>query len=508
VDGTNAGARFQSPSALAVDADGNLLVLDDEAHVLRKITMQGTNAIVTTLAGSPGEAGSADGSDVEARFNRPQGLTRGLAGEFYVGDVNDGTIRQVTFDGTNTFVRTLAGQPGVRRRDGHGDQARFRFPSRLISDGKGGFFVADLDNHTIRRLTRTNGTWTVSTIAGRPGVSGGADGTNDTAQFHLPKALALDSWGSLYVADHYRVCRITSEGTNWVVKTLAGNYAKWGIADGTNGAASFGAVGGMVVDRATNIFVGDSSFIRKVSPAGADWVVTTVLGGFGVADGTDGVAKFGGIAGMALDAAGNVYLADSSNHAIRKLSEAGTNWTVTTIAGLARNAGSADGTNSQARFNYPESVAIDADGNLFVGDSQNATMRKLTPVGTNWVVSTVGGLAGAKGAADGLGAQARFNRCEGVAVDDKGNILVADTSNDTIRLGVRVPALYATLGLQGVICSWPAWASDFVLEGRSELEPNGSWEMLGYGTASGESLIHTNNPGSMKRYLRLHLMPR
>ncbi len=506
-DGTNGGARFQSPSALAADAAGNLFVLDDEAHVLRKITMQGTNAIVTTLAGVAGETGSADGANSEVRFNLPQGLVSGPTGELFVADTNDGTVRRVRFEGTNCVVQTIAGRPEVRRRDGPGELARFSRPSRMVADGHGGFFVADLGNHAIRRLVRTNGGWTVSTIAGKPGVIGGMDGTNDAARFNFPKALAVDAWGSVYVADLCRVCRVSPDGTNWIVTTLAGADGKRGNADGTNGAARFFAVGGIAVDLATNVLVGDSFLVRKISPAGTNWVVTTITGGWGGADGTNGAARFGGASGMAADAAGNVYVADAPNHTIRRISPAGTNWVVSTIAGLSLNSGSADGTNANARFNYPESVAIDAAGNLFVGDSQNATVRKLTQAGTNWVVTTVGGLAKETGSTDGVGTQARFNRCEGVAVDDAGNVLVADTNNDTIRFGVHVPALRAILTPDGLVCGWPVWASNFVLEGRVDLEPNGSWEVLSSGTVAGEDLIYTNAPDSSKRYLRLRLVP-
>ena len=134
-----------------------------------------------------------------------------------------------------------------------------------------------------------------------------------------------------------------------------------------------------------------------------------------------------------MDSAGNVYVADADNDTIRKVTPVGTNWVVTTLAGLAGNAGSADGTNSAARFYYPYGVAVDSAGNVYVADTDNDTIRKVTPVGTNWVVTTLAGLAGNAGSADGTGSAARFYCPGGVAVDSAGNVYVADTHNDTIR---------------------------------------------------------------------------
>src|SRR5439155_23368082 len=122
-----------------------------------------------------------------------------------------------------------------------------------------------------------------------------------------------------------------------------------------------------------------------------------------------------------------VYVAELENSTIRKLTPVGTNWVVTTIAGLAGSTGSANGTNSGARFNFPQGLAIDGAGNLYVADSDNYVVRKVTPVGTNWVVTTIAGRAGSVGSVDGTNSVARFNGFVGVAVDAATNIYVADT---------------------------------------------------------------------------------
>jgi len=162
----------------------------------------------------------------------------------------------------------------------------------------------------------------------------------------------------------------------------------------------------------------------------------------GSADGTGSAARFATPYGVAVDNAGNVYVAEESNYTIRKVTSEGV---VTTIAGLAGYsrfagyAGSADGTGNNARFYAPQGVAVGSAGNVYVADTFNNTIRKVTPVGTNWVVTTLGGEAGIYGSADGTGRAARFNSPNGVAVDSAGNVYVADFYFSTIRKGY--PAL-------------------------------------------------------------------
>ena len=150
-------------------------------------------------------------------------------------------------------------------------------------------------------------------------------------------------------------------------------------------------------------------------------------GSFGSTDGTGSAARFYFPQGVAVDSAGNVFVADMFNDTIRKITSAGV---VTTLAGLADSSGSTDGTGSAARFNFPTSVAVDSAGNVYVADTTNQTIRKVTSAG---VVTTLAGSAGNAGSADGTGSAARFSGPHGVAVDTAGNIFVADRSNHTIR---------------------------------------------------------------------------
>ena len=239
--------------------------------------------------------------------------------------------------------------------------------------------------------------------------------------------------------------KLTPVGTNWVVSTIAGLAQNSGTADGSNSVARFRYPFGVAVDGVGNVYVADQGnhAIRRLAPVGTNWVVSTIAGLAGIggsADGTNNTARFTTPDGVAVDGSGNVYVADTGNNTIRLLSPSGVNWVVTTIAGLTNHAGSADGMGSNARFNNPTGVAVDGKFNVYVADDGNNTIRRLNQEGTNWVVFTVAGLAGNSGSVDGVGSAVRFNGPYGVAVDNNTNVFVADSINDTIR-GVPLPGV-------------------------------------------------------------------
>src|ERR1017187_2048500 len=324
-----------------------------------------------------------------------------------------------------TFT-TLAGMSNssVGSADGMGSAARFYSPVGVAVDSAGNVYVADTYNHTIRKVTPAG---LVTTLAGSAGWRGGADGTGSGARFYGPTGVAVDSAGNVYVADagNNEIRKVTPAG---VVTTLAGNTVSSGSADGTGSAARFYQPTGVAVDSAGNVYVADArnNTVRKVTSAG---VVTTLVGSAGSSgsvDGTGSAARFYQPTGVAVDSAGNVYVADAGNNTIRKVMPAGV---VTTLAGSAGWDGGADGTSSVARFYGPAGVAVDSAGNVYVADRENNTIRKVAPAG---VVTTLAGSAWA-GSADGTGAAAQFYLPYGVAVDSAENIYVADTYNHTIR---------------------------------------------------------------------------
>ncbi len=267
-----------------------------------------------------------------------------------------------------------------------------------------------------------------TTLAGLAGSTGSSDGIGSFARFAGPAGVAVDGDGNIYVTDPTILRKVTPTGE---VTTLAGRVGYYTSVDGTGSAAGFKSPSGVAVDGAGNVYVAElgSHTIRKVTPGG---VVTTLAGlgdSQGSADGTGSIARFNYPSGLAVDSTGNLYVADYSNHTIRKVTLAGK---VTTLAGLAGSQGSADGTGSAARFNYPEGLAVDSTGNLYVSDRLNCTIRRVTPTGE---VTTLAGAAGVGGSADWTGSAARFGRPSGVTVDGAGNVYVADQGNSTIRKG-------------------------------------------------------------------------
>ena len=254
----------------------------------------------------------------------------------------------------------------------------------------------------------------ISTFAGLAGTIGSADGTGSAARFSYPHGVAVDSLGNVYVAEYgnHTIRKITPGG---VVSTFAGLAGSTGSADGTASAARFDALFGVAVDSAGNVYVADlnNHTIRKITPGGVVSTLAGLPGSGGTwgqpisADGTGSVARFSYPTDVAVDSAGNVYVTDQNNHTIRKITPGGV---VSTLAGLPGSSGSADGTGSAARFYYPFGVAVDSVGNLYVTDSYNDTIRKITPDG---VVSTLAGVAGSIGSADGTGSAARFDHPRG-----------------------------------------------------------------------------------------------
>jgi hypothetical protein len=439
-DGTNSAARFMAPQGVAIDSAGNIYVADTGNNTIRKVTPIG---LVTTLAGLASSSGSNDGTGSAARFNQPTGVTSDTAGNIYVADQYNFTIRKITSSGVVTTFAGLAGSGG--HTDGTGTAARLWFPKAVATDSAASVYVADgLD--TIRRITSAG---VVTTLAGQVSTSGSSDGTGSAAQFYEPWGVATDTTGNVYVMDTYNdtLRKITPAGVVTTLAGLAGN--KYGSANGTGSAAQFFYPFGVTTDNAGNVFVADSSnlTIRKITPSGLVSTLAGLAGSQGSADGTGSEARFRYTYGVATDSAGNVYVADSANNTIRKITSAGV---VTTLAGLAVTSGSDDGTGSAARFNYPYGLATDSAGNIYVADTYNYTIRKVTPAG---VVTTLAGLAGNSGSADGTGSAARFNAPFGVATDSGGNVYVADYSNQTIRKITPSGVVTTLAGLAGAIGS-------------------------------------------------------
>jgi sugar lactone lactonase YvrE len=446
-DGAGSAARFNFPFGVATDSSGNVYVADTGNSTIRQINPAG---VVTTVAGLAGSSGSADGTGSVARFNGPSGVATDSLGNVYVADYFNSTIRKITPGGVVTTRAGLAGSAGSD--DGTGSAARFDEPIGVATDSSGNVYVADYGNNTIRKITPAG---VVTTLAGPARSVGSADGTGSAARFYNPQGVATDSSGNLYVADTYNstIRKITPGG---VVTTLAGLAVQAGSADGTASGARFSGPSGVATDASGNVYVADrlNHTIRKITPAGVVTTLAGLAGSSGSVDGTGSAARFHGPYGVATDSSGNVYVADDGNHTIRQITSAGV---VTTLAGLAGSGGSADGTGSAARFYFPSGVATDSSGNVYVADTANDTIRKITPAG---VVTTLAGLAGSGASADGTGSAARFYYPSGVATDSSGNVYVADTDNHTIREITPAGVVTTLAGLAGITGSADGTGSD------------------------------------------------
>jgi sugar lactone lactonase YvrE len=298
-----------------------MYVADSGNSTIRKIASGGT---VTTIAGTAGASGNADGAGAAARFNNPSNVAVGADGTLYVTDSGNHTIRKITPAG---IVTTLAGTAGVTgNADGVGAAAQFNQPWGIAVDAAGNVYVADTENYLIRKITPAGA---VSTLAGTRGNRGAVDGDRATASLLGPRGMAIDTAGNLYITDWFGppapnlaetstlVRKVTQTGA---VSTVAGN-----ISDGPNRAA-FTDTFAITVDRAGNAYVAARTAIRKISPQGA---VSTV------ADST----QFASLQGATIDGEGNLYVADESRDFIARVTQSGG---ITVFAGAPGQKGSAD----------------------------------------------------------------------------------------------------------------------------------------------------------------------
>ena len=477
-----------APFSVGIDTAGNLLIVDNYAEVIRKVTPAG---IISTVAGNGGQGYSGVGGPAtNATLCSPVGMAFDGAGNFFFADACNQVIYKVTPAG---IIKTAAGHFVVEQFSGGfsgdgGPATSVNFPLDLAADQAGNLFIADDNNRRVRKVDTTG---TITTIVGNGQYAFGADGgPAASAKFNIPSGLAFDAAGNLFVADtrNNRIRKITPAG---VISTVAGNGSS-GVNSasqafpGEGGPATSAALNyplGVAVDAAGNLFIADTfaSAIRKVSPSG---IITTVAtfaidtapfrvkvdqaGNLFVANGNSGVVQKvtplgfvstvagngtfgysgdGGPAtsaalnypqGLALDAAGNIFISDSGNNVVRKVTAAGI---ITTIAGNGTAAYSGDGGPATgASLTSPQGLAIDAAGNLFIAD-QNSAVRMVTPQG---IISTVagdgmGGLSGDGGLATSAeldilpDPSGESNNSSDVAVDAAGNLYISDTNNNRIR---------------------------------------------------------------------------
>lgn len=340
-------------------------------------TEKPTDRIVNTVAGA-GNPGYIDGTGLNTSFNFPQKIITDASGNIYVADQKNNRIRKITPQGA---VSTLAGSSEQGSTDGQGAAAQFNQPIGITMDGDGNLYVADAGNNRIRKI---NPSGIVTTLAG--GSGGFADGTGSDAKFNFPFSVTIDASNNLLVADigNNRLRKVTLSG---VVTTFAGN-GQSNFVDGPLATATMYNPTSVVIDPSSgNIYVSQDCFIRKITPQG----ITSVLAGNtnqstgpGYVDGPGMQAKFFYIYQLALDKKGNIFVADSDNHVIRKVTPDGF---VSTYAGKRYpNSGTPvpaphlDGLASEALFARPSGLTFDKDGNLLVSEQDGNCIRKISEV--------------------------------------------------------------------------------------------------------------------------------
>jgi hypothetical protein len=330
-------------------------------------TAKSNSNTVSTIAGST-TAGSANGIGSAACFTYPSSIAIGISGSMYVGDFGNNLVRSI--DLGTTAVTTYAGIVSPGLLNGPALTAKFRGTANIVPDGNGNLFIADEENNVIREVTAAGN---VVTIAGT-GTAGYKDGPVAGAQFNYPEGMVIDASGNLYVADgHNNVVRkiILSSGA---VSTYAGTGTA-GFSNGAVASATFNDPYGLALDASGNIYVADvlNNCIRKITVTTGTVTTYAGTGTKGLSNGAAASATFNYPLGCIFDSFGNMFVADTYNNVIRKINATGT---VTTLAGTGGQ-GSTDGPALSATFNFPIGLAINGNG-IFVADTHNNTIRKIT----------------------------------------------------------------------------------------------------------------------------------
>ncbi len=422
--GAAASARLNATRGMTIDSAGNVYIADTNNHRIRMIDTSGNISTIAGvgLSGSTGDTGLA----TAARINFPQSVKLDSSGNLYIADTSNHRIRKVD---TSGIITTFAGT-GIAGSIGDGGaatSARLNNPRSIAFDSSGNMYIADTSNHRIRKID-TSGN--ISTYAGSSAGLSGDGGAASSAQFSGPQGIFIDSSDNIYVADtgNSRIRKIDTSGN---ISTIAGTSSGFSGDGGAATGAQLAAPVFAALDGSGNLYIADTSNnrIRKVDTSGdistyAGTGVTTYGGDGGVAT----MAQFSTPQNVAVDSAGNVYMADSGHHRIRKIDTSGniSTYAGTGTAGLTGDGGPA----TSARINTPLGLAVDSADNLYIAEGNNSRIRK---VDTSGNISTVAGTSAGFSGDGGAATSAQINSPFGVGVDSAGNIYIGDTGNQRIR---------------------------------------------------------------------------
>ncbi len=417
-NGTATNAQLNGPNGIVVDSAGNLFIADSGNSRVREVS----NGLIVTIAGSGTFGFSGDGGlATGAQLNKPLGVAVDALSDVFIADFYNDRVREVS----KGVISTIAGGGSSLGDKGLAINAQLFLPGAAAVDSNGDVFIADSGNNRVRKVSNS----TITTLAGA-GAAGfaGDNGPAANAQLHSPAGVAVDPAGNVYIADsgNNRVRKVS----NGVITTVAGNGTPGFSGDGGSAVNSqLSDPTGVAVDSNENLYIADyaNNRIREVSAG----VITTVAG-----NGTPGLsgdngpainAQVSGPAGVAVDAAGNLYIADSLNGRIRVVSGG----VINTVAGSSGFALGDNGPATKSLLTAPQGVAVDAAGNLYIADTGDNRIRAIS----GGIINTIAGDGNGSFTGDGGPSfSAEVDSPQGLAVDPSGNLYLADTGNNRIRV--------------------------------------------------------------------------
>jgi uncharacterized protein (TIGR03437 family) len=414
-------AELHTPTDVAVDKNFNLYIADSANAAIRMVTE--SSGIITTIAGNDAIGDTGDsGPSTSASLMTPYAVAVDSSGNVYFAENGDSVIRKITV--SNMYIYRVAGN-GTAGFSGDGStatKAQLNFPTGMALDSSGNIYIADSLNYRIRKVTGG----AISTIGGNGVFSYSGDGgPASSAQLNTPQAVAVDSSGNLYICDTVNnvVRKVTASGT---ITTIAGNGTQgYGGDGGAATAAQLNKPQGIAVDSSGNIYVADTqnARVRKISGGAINTVAGNGMPGYGGDGGSATAAQLYVPIGLAVDSAGNLYIADFTNNRVRKVSTAGV---ISTVAGNGNSGYSGDGGSAvNAMLNGPTDVAVDSNGNLYIADLNNNAVREVSD--GNIMTIAGNGLPGVAGDG-GPATAATVGNPTGIAVDSAGNLYIASGS--------------------------------------------------------------------------------